>query len=100
MSILSFPAAAAPATADSLSSRPTHYAVVLAPIISPIRANAGEVVTVWPDHPTLTVCVWTTDGSRLLRSAATPTDHVLAGLRALDGVGIVEFRSADGRAVS
>lgn len=46
--------------------RPSFVLRVLAPIVFPILATAGQRLVVWPGHPTHTVTVFGRDG-RLLR---------------------------------
>ncbi len=57
---------------------PSIACLVLRPFMAPIPANAGEMLIVWPGHPTLTLCVVTRDGREIIREAHCP-DGVLYG---------------------
>lgn len=57
---------------------PSIACLVLRPIMTPIPAKAGEMLIVWPGHPTLTLCVVTHDGRAIIRESYCP-DGVLYG---------------------
>ena len=59
--------------------RPSIVCRVLRPILDPIAARPGEVLVVWPGHPTHTVTVRTEDGHASLRHCCVP-EGALYGL--------------------
>jgi hypothetical protein len=67
--------------------KPQYAFVVRKRMLRPIAANVGEMLIVWPGHPTLTMCVTTPDGSTILRQIYYP-EHAVGRLlfdRFLDG---------------
>lgn len=65
--------------------RPTCYYRVNAPMLYPIAAATGDLLALWPGHPThtLTVCVAGTRGQKLRRFAYVPDGVVYGALLSL-----------------
>lgn len=53
---------------------------VLRPMLHPIVARAGEVLTVWPGHPTHTLIVFMADGETPLRWCPCPEGALYGAL--------------------
>jgi hypothetical protein len=51
---------------------PSIVCRVIRPIVYPIVARPDDVLTAWPGHPELTVCVLTPDGNTIIRSRYLP----------------------------
>jgi hypothetical protein len=46
---------------------PTFVLQVIEPVLYPLPARAGQLLVVWPGHPTHTVTVWERNLSRVVR---------------------------------
>jgi hypothetical protein len=62
---------------------PSIVCRVLRPLMSPIVAHPGDVLTAWPGHPRLTLCVLSPDASRVLRAQYVPEGRLYADLLTL-----------------
>lgn len=52
-------------------------------MLDPIVARPGEVLTIWPGHPELTLCVFTPDGETPIRWRHHPEGALYGDLLAL-----------------
>ncbi len=59
---------------------PSVVGRVLRPILSPVAARVGDVLTFWPGHPLLTFCVFSSDLRHLRSSMHRPDDVAYAEL--------------------
>lgn len=68
-------------------SRPSIVCRVLRPFADPIPARAGDVLAVWPGHPTHAVTVLTGDCTAIIRHAPCDEGRLYGVLldRFLDG---------------
>lgn len=59
---------------------PHIVARVIRPIAKPIVASRNDVVTAWPGHPELSLCVLTADGEKVIRRQYLPERDLYATL--------------------
>lgn len=59
---------------------PSIVCRVIRPFLDPIVARPDEVLTAWPGHPELTLCVLTHDGETIIRSRYLPEGVLYSAL--------------------
>jgi hypothetical protein len=79
--------------------RPSIVCRVIRPIADPIVARRNDILTAWPGHRTLTLCVLTADAERLIRSAYLPERLLYPALLDLFLDGRVRLPEASQRAL-
>lgn len=70
--------------------RPPFHFRVRAPIIAPIQATAGAILSVWPGHPTHTLAVYDPAAKRVLRHRYVEDGALYGPLLILDADGLLE----------
>lgn len=79
--------------------RPSIVCRVLRPIADPIVARPDEVLTAWPGHPALTLCVLTPDGETITRSRYLPEGVLYSALLDLFLDGAIRLSHASEQAL-
>lgn len=80
-----------------MADGPSFVFRVVHPVLAPIPARAGELVAVWPGHPTHTLTVLSSDGRRALRHRVVEDGALYGPLLSLDADGVlVSLTPADG----
>ncbi|MFN9086723.1 MAG: hypothetical protein ACK6DP_05105 [Gemmatimonas sp.] len=79
--------------------RPSIVCRVLRPFLAPIVARPNEVLTAWPGHPTLALCVLTPDGETIIRSRYLPEGVLYSALLDLFLDGSVRLSEESERAL-
>jgi len=81
------------------TSAPSYVATVLAPMIAPVLASVGQILVIWPEHPTHTITVWNQSGTRVVRHAHVTPGALYGQMLMLDADGIIDLRMRDGQRV-
>lgn len=76
---------------------PAFVLRVLAPMLFPIAARAGQLLVVTPGHPTHTVTVLTPDARRVLRHRHVEDGALYGPILCLDADGVVAFLTPQDR---
>lgn len=71
--------------------RPSFVLRVLAPMLSPLAARAGQLLVITPGHPTHTVAVVTPDARRVVRHRFVEDGALYGPILCLDADGVVQF---------
>lgn len=71
--------------------RPSFVLRVLAPMLFPLAARAGQLLVITPGHPTHTVAVVTPDARRVVRHRFVEDGALYGPILCLDADGVVQF---------
>ncbi len=78
-------------------TEPIAVLLVRAPVIAPIVARPGELIVVWPGHPTHTLTVTDGSGTQIRRHKYVPDGALYGPLLILDADGVVSCVAPEDR---